>query len=166
MKITTKQLVVLDFIKKYIAEKGYSPTIREICTGLNLKSPGSVYPHIKKLTLAGYIISNPTKSRTIELLVENEYLNDNENIYMIPVINDENIDSYKKEFLPIPKFMLNTYDKKNVLIYKHLNSYYLINTSLKPLSDSLLLVKDDKLRISNDSKKYVIGVVITEIRIY
>ena len=142
MKITTKQLVVLDFIKKYIAEKGYSPTIREICTGLNLKSPGSVYPH------------------------ENEYLNDNENIYRIPVINDENIDSYKKEFLPIPKFMLNTYDKKNVLIYKHLNSYYLINTSLKPLSDSLLLVKDDKLKISNDSKKDVIGVVITEIRIY
>ena len=88
MKITTKQLVVLDYIKKYIAEKGYSPTIREICNGLNLKSPGSVYPHIKKLALAGYIISNPTKSRTIELLVENEYLNTTESICMIPIIND------------------------------------------------------------------------------
>lgn len=166
MKITSKQLLVLDFIKKYIAEKGYSPTIREITKGLNLKSPGSVYPHIKKLTLAGYIISNPTKSRTIELLVENEYLNDNEDIYMLPIINDKNIDSYKKEFLPIPKFMLNDYDKKNLVVFKKANSYYIVNTSLKQVNGSSFLVKDKKLTISTDEKKEIIGVVIAEIKTY
>ena len=47
--ITKRQSDVLDFIKKYTALHGYPPTIREICTGVNLSSPATVFVHIKNL---------------------------------------------------------------------------------------------------------------------
>ena len=119
MKITNKQLIVLDYIKQYIAEKGYSPTVREICQGLGLKSPATIQEHLKKLVYAGLITNNPKKSRTIELLVENEYLNDDSNVHMIPIFNDDNVNL---EFLPIPKFMIGSYSKKSLFVFKELNS--------------------------------------------
>ena len=38
---------ILDFIQKFSHEKGYSPTIREIGTGIGL-SPSSVYYYIQQ----------------------------------------------------------------------------------------------------------------------
>ena len=48
-KLTNKQIIILDFIKKYTAKNGYSPTIREICEGVHLSSPATVFVHIKNL---------------------------------------------------------------------------------------------------------------------
>ena len=45
-KLTTKQEVVLTFIKKYIASHGISPTIREICGGVGLSSPSTVHRYM------------------------------------------------------------------------------------------------------------------------
>ena len=38
-----KKQAVLRFINEYNAEYGYSPTVREICARLNIKSKGSAY---------------------------------------------------------------------------------------------------------------------------
>lgn len=46
--MTNKQKELYDFIKKYIDNYGYSPTIREICKIFE-KSSGSVYPMLKLL---------------------------------------------------------------------------------------------------------------------
>lgn len=72
-KLTNKQIIILDFIKKYTAKNGYSPTIREICEGVHLSSPATVFVHIKNLETKGYITSTNNKFRTISLLVDNEY---------------------------------------------------------------------------------------------
>ena len=37
---------VLTFIKKYIVENGYPPSVREICNGLDLSSPATVHTHL------------------------------------------------------------------------------------------------------------------------
>ena len=72
-KLTNKQNLVLDFLKKSIANNGYPPTVREICKALNLSSPATVQVHLNTLEDKGYIKRGDSKNRAIELLVENEY---------------------------------------------------------------------------------------------
>lgn len=84
--ITEKQKQVLDIIKKEIALKGFPPTVREIGAILNLSSPASTQFHLNKLEENGYIKKNKNKFRTLELLVDNEYLDSNEDIVNIPLI--------------------------------------------------------------------------------
>ena len=85
-KITQKQEDVLNFIKKFIADNGYPPAVREICQGLNLSSPATVFTHIKKLETAGYLKKGNGKNRSIEVLVDNEYLQKNEEVAKIPLL--------------------------------------------------------------------------------
>ena len=85
-EITKRQRDVLDFIKKYIADHGYPPAIREICKGVNLSSPATVFVHMKNLEQLGYIKTTSNKFRTIEILCENEYLENNEDIVKVPLL--------------------------------------------------------------------------------
>ncbi len=75
-KLTSKQNQVLDYLKQFIAKKGYPPTVREICSALNLSSPATVHAHLNTLVDKGYIRKNNSKNRAIELLVKNEYETD------------------------------------------------------------------------------------------
>lgn len=84
--LTKRQSDVLLFIKKYTAAHGYPPTIREICEGVNLSSPATVFVHIKNLEKAGYVRSSNNKFRTLELLVENEYEEKNEDVVKVPLL--------------------------------------------------------------------------------
>ena len=54
-KLTDKQTKILNCIKKFIAEKGYAPTIRELCKLCNLNSTATMFVHLKNLTAKGYI---------------------------------------------------------------------------------------------------------------
>lgn len=85
-KLTKRQTDVLNFIKKYTAAHGYPPTIREICEGVRLSSPATVFVHIKNLEKAGYVRSSNNKFRTLELLVENEYEDKNEDVVKVPLL--------------------------------------------------------------------------------
>jgi len=85
-EITKRQKDVLDFIKKYVADKGYPPAIREICKGVNLSSPATVFVHMKNLEQLGYIKTTSNKFRTIEILCENEYAEKNEDIVKVPLL--------------------------------------------------------------------------------
>ena len=86
VKLTAKQEKVLDCIKKYQAEHGFPPAVREICEILGLSSPATVQSHINNLKKAGVIRNSSNKFRTIELLVENEYLNEQEGIIKVPLL--------------------------------------------------------------------------------
>lgn len=46
---------ILIFIKNYIKEHGYPPTVREIGAGVGLKSTSSVQGHLKKMLELGMI---------------------------------------------------------------------------------------------------------------
>ena len=85
-ELTRRQKDVLDFIKKYSAEHGYPPAIREICKGVNLSSPATVFVHMKNLENLGYIKTTSNKFRTIEILCENEYAEVNEDIVKVPLL--------------------------------------------------------------------------------
>lgn len=66
-KITKRQQAVLDCIEECIREKGYGPTVREICQNLGLSSPSTVHVHLKALENKGLIKRDPLKSRSISL---------------------------------------------------------------------------------------------------
>lgn len=65
--ITKKQQAVLDCIEDFIREKGYGPTVREICEEMGLSSPSTVHVHLKALEEKGMINRDPLKSRSITL---------------------------------------------------------------------------------------------------
>lgn len=86
-KLTEKQTMILDILKKLIAKNGYPPTVREIGEAAKLSSPATIHFHLKQLEEKGYIKKDDNKNRTLEILVENEYLqNTNEKIVDVPLL--------------------------------------------------------------------------------
>ena len=65
-----KQHEIYEFIKKQVYEKGYPPSVREICVGVGLSSTSTVHGHLDRLEKKGLIKRDPTKPRTIEILGE------------------------------------------------------------------------------------------------
>ena len=48
-KISEKQKEILEFTKTEILNKGYPPTVRDICEAVKLSSTSSVHAHLEKL---------------------------------------------------------------------------------------------------------------------
>jgi len=65
--LTRRQRQVLDFIREATRRDGYPPTVREICTRLDLSSPSTVHAHLANLERLGYLRRDPSKPRALEL---------------------------------------------------------------------------------------------------
>ncbi len=85
-KLTERQKEILDTVKKYIARNGFPPTVREIGKEMNLSSPATTHFHLSKLESKGYIKKSKSQNRTIELLVPNEYLEDDSDVVSVALI--------------------------------------------------------------------------------
>lgn len=59
---------IYQFIVKYINDKGYSPSVREISSAVGLKSSSNVHLHLMKLEEEGRIEMKPRCPRTIKVL--------------------------------------------------------------------------------------------------
>ena len=55
-------------LKDFTSQKGYPPTVREICKAVGLKSTSSVHGHLKQLEKEGLIKRDPTKPRALEIV--------------------------------------------------------------------------------------------------
>ena len=62
------QRKILDFIKSEIEEKGYPPSVREICAAVGLRSTSTVHAHLNHLEAQGLIRRDSTKPRALEVL--------------------------------------------------------------------------------------------------
>lgn len=67
-KMSPKQQEILDYIKSQILERGFPPTVRDICEAVHLRSTSSVHSHLETLEKKGYIKRDPTKPRAIEIM--------------------------------------------------------------------------------------------------
>lgn len=67
-ELSAKQKQILDYIKSEVREKGYPPSVREICDGVGLKSTSTVHGHLARLEKKGLIRRDPSKPRAIEIL--------------------------------------------------------------------------------------------------
>ncbi len=68
--LTARQKEVLEIIDMNLRDKGYPPSVREIATALNLKSPATVQNHLTTLEAKGFIKRDPTKPRALEISYE------------------------------------------------------------------------------------------------
>ena len=68
IKLTKKQLAVLDYLQDFAEEKGYSPSYREIQAGLGLSSVSAVAEHIDNLVAKGVLKRVPGAARSLEVL--------------------------------------------------------------------------------------------------
>jgi repressor LexA len=66
--LTDRQRSVLDFLRDFLKDNGYPPTIREIAGHFDLRSPRGVQDHLEALERKGYIRRARERSRGIELL--------------------------------------------------------------------------------------------------
>ena len=111
-KISDKQQQILEYIKSEIINRGYPPTVRDICNAVNLKSTSSVHAHLATLEREGYIIRDKTKPRAIEI-VDDSFNATRCEIVNIPIVGRvaagepilavQNIENY----FPVPAELLN-----------------------------------------------------------
>lgn len=66
-RTSTKQQEILRFLRQFIDESGYAPSVREICAAVGLKSTASVHYHLGELKRQGLIEMDGGKNRTISL---------------------------------------------------------------------------------------------------
>jgi repressor LexA len=111
-RITPKQSEILEYIKSEILNKGYPPSVRDICEAVNLRSTSSVHSHLETLEKNGYIRRDPSKPRAIEIIDDSFNLVRREvvNVPVIgrvaagnPILAVENVTNYfpiPAEFLP------------------------------------------------------------------
>ena len=59
---------VYQFLRGYIAEHGYAPSVRDICIGTGLTSTSSVYLHLRNLAKAGLIKKTGNQPRCLVLV--------------------------------------------------------------------------------------------------
>lgn len=71
-KLSQKQFEILEYMKKAVREKGYPPSVREICDAVGLKSTSTVHGHLERLERKGYIRRDPAKPRAIEIFSDND----------------------------------------------------------------------------------------------
>jgi repressor LexA len=110
--LTKRQQEIFDFIKRYSANYGYPPTVRDIGKAVGLASSSTVHAHLANLEKLGLLRRDPTKPRAIELLdrVGREVDNVVENVRQLvagpglpivgqvaagaPILAEENIEEY------------------------------------------------------------------------
>jgi len=83
--LNEKQEKILKFLKQELAEKGYPPSVREICNAVGLKSTSTVHGHLERLEKMGLIRRDPTKPRAIEILDDTTHLSKKE-LVNVPIV--------------------------------------------------------------------------------
>jgi repressor LexA len=102
LKLTKRQQEIFDYIKRYGAEHGYPPTVRDIGKAIGLTSSSTVHAHLANLEKVGLLRRDPSKPRAIEVLVDKaKQVVAPDGLPMVgqvaagqPVLAEENIEEY------------------------------------------------------------------------
>src|SRR5215218_10396025 len=68
LNLTKRQQEIFDFVKRYVGDHGYPPTVRDIGKALGLTSSSTVHAHLANLERLGLLRRDPTKPRAIEVI--------------------------------------------------------------------------------------------------
>lgn len=122
-KLSTRQKMILDFIRQEVQMKGYPPSVREIAKAVGLASSSTVHGHLSRLENKGYIRRDPTKPRAIEIIDRSidQSIPREEPLFVpiigkvtagLPITAIENIE----EYIPVPRMRISSDDRLFVLI--------------------------------------------------
>lgn len=68
MQLNEKEKCILDYLRRFIHQHGYPPSVREIGSAVGLKSPSTVHGYLVRLEAGGLIRRDPLKPRAMEVL--------------------------------------------------------------------------------------------------
>ena len=68
VRTSDTRLRILNFIGKFLNERGYAPTVRDIARGCNISTPSVVQHHLNTLERQGHIRRDPEVFRSIQLV--------------------------------------------------------------------------------------------------
>lgn len=83
MALTKRQREVFEFIKGFVSEKGYSPSLEEICLHFGLSSVATVHKHVHHLVEKGFLRKGWNRSRSVEPIPEE---NSDGNAFELPLL--------------------------------------------------------------------------------
>lgn len=66
-RTSNKREEILQFLRVFVAENGYAPSVREIMQAVGLRSTASVHYHLSELDRSGQISMDGSKNRAITL---------------------------------------------------------------------------------------------------
>jgi len=147
--LTTKQQMILNFLKTEIRQNGYGPTVREICDAVGLSSTSTVHAHLETLEKKGYIRRTATKNRSTQILEEDFYGNTRELVNVpivgrvaagVPILAEENIE----DTFPIPI----DYVKNDTCYMLHVKGDSMIDEGI--FDGDLVLVKQQQEATDGD----------------
>lgn len=155
-RISAKQREILEYIKKEIMDKGYPPSVRDICEAVHLKSTSSVHAHLSSLEKNGYIRRDPAKPRAIEIM-DDSFNVIRKDIVSVPLVGTvaagqpllavENVDGY----FPIPSEYL---PNKQIFMLK-VQGESMINAGI--LDGDMVLVSEQKNAKNGDMVVALVG---------
>ena len=99
--LTEREREIYNFIKGAIRNEGYSPSVRDICNALNMKSTSTVHTYLERLERKGMIQKESGKSRTLR--IENEDIHPSATVRVpilgkvaagMPILAVENYEGY------------------------------------------------------------------------
>ncbi|MEG1009211.1 MAG: transcriptional repressor LexA [Clostridia bacterium] len=140
IELKKREKEVYDYLVKQIKERGYPPTVREICKDLKFKSTCSAHQYIQRLNEKGYISKDDLKMRAIKI-------NDNaESTIALPIVGKvaagepilatENIEDY----FSIGESFFNTSSLKNDNFILRVQGESMINVGIND-KDYLIISK-------------------------
>lgn len=86
MALSERQRKILEFIKGFVVDNGYPPTIREIGEAVNISSTSVVNYNLNALQKEGYIMRDRTVSRGIRLAESLEELRAAADLIRVPLL--------------------------------------------------------------------------------
>ncbi len=101
-KTAEKCSLTLEFIRKFVDEKGYPPTVREICSQVGFKSTASAKYYLDKLEEQGAIRKGDNKNRAIEIVEKNTKDKDNANVIQFKSDNIKNVNEVFANLISVP----------------------------------------------------------------
>ena len=140
--LTKKQKEVLDFIKRFHAENKYPPSIRQICSAIDLSSPATVHVHVNHLVEKGFIKRSKEGNRAMELLVPNEYEDNGRDVVNVPLLgkvtagNPIEAIEIPNELFALPSYLI---PKKKEVFTLKVDGESMINKGI--MSDDIVIVE-------------------------
>jgi repressor LexA len=74
--LTARQRRILEFIRNWVEEYGYPPSVREIGEAVGLVSPSSVAYQLKALETKGFLRRDPNRPRAVDVRAPSELVDD------------------------------------------------------------------------------------------
>jgi len=70
MALTRRQREIYDYIRRFVSERGYSPSLEEIGENFGLSSVATVHKHVQHLVEKGFLRKAWNRSRSVEPVAE------------------------------------------------------------------------------------------------